>query len=262
MKTINEFQKMKEEKNKISLITCYDYWSARIIDESYIDAVLVGDSAAMVMHGFESTVYAEVEMMCYHIAAVKRGLKNKFLIGDLPFLSNRKDHNYLMDTADRFMKSGSQAVKLEGADGNLEMIEHLVKSGVPVMGHLGLMPQSVNKIGGYKIQGNEEGSSKIIFEDAVRLQQAGCFAVVLEMVPSVLAEKITSELKIPTIGIGAGPDTDGQVLVLQDLLGLNRDFNPKFVRKYINGYEEILGALNGYCSDVRRKDFPNGKESN
>ena len=261
MKTIQDFQIMKNEKKKISLVTCYDYWSARIIDESDIDAVLVGDSAAMVMHGFETTVNAELEMMCYHIEAVKRGLKNKFLIGDLPFLAHRKNLNYLMESVDRFMKAGAQAVKIEGADGNLEMIEHLVKSGVPVMGHLGLTPQSVHQLGGFKLQGKDELTAKKIFQDSLLLQQAGCFSIVLEMIPAEAAKKITDELEIPTIGIGAGPFTSGQVLVLHDLLGLNKNFNPKFVRKYLDGYDLIKTALNNFNKDIKEEKFPGINES-
>ncbi len=261
MKTIQDFQIMKNEKKKISLVTCYDYWSARIIDESDIDAVLVGDSAAMVMHGFETTVNAELKMMCYHIEAVKRGLKNKFLIGDLPFLAHRKNLNYLMESVDRFIKAGAQAVKIEGADGNLEMIEHLVKSGVPVMGHLGLTPQSVHQLGGFKLQGKDELTAKKIFQDSLLLQQAGCFSIVLEMIPAETAKKITDELEIPTIGIGAGTFTSGQVLVLQDLLGLNKNFNPKFVRKYLDGYDLIKTALNNFNKDIKEEKFPGINES-
>lgn len=243
------------------MITCYDYWSACIIDDSDIDAVLVGDSAAMVMHGFESTVHADLDMMCHHVQAVKRGLKNKFLIGDLPFLSHRRGLDYLMESVDKCMKAGAHAVKIEGADGNLEFIDHVVKSGVPVMGHLGLTPQSVNQLSGYRVQGRDERASKKILEDAIKLQQAGCFALVLEMVPAVLARLITENVSIPTIGIGGGVETDGQILVLQDMLGMNKEFYPKFVRKYVNGYDHILRALNDYNADIKSRDFPNIQES-
>ena len=261
MKTIQEFQILKNEGRKISLITCYDYWSARIIDESDIDAVLVGDSAAMVMHGFETTVNAELEMMYWHVAAVKRGLKNKFLIADLPFLIHKKEISQLVDSVDRLMKAGAQAVKIEGANGNTELIKHLVEAGVPVMGHLGLTPQSVHKLGGFKLQGKEEHSAEKIFQDAISLQQAGCFSIVLEMIPAEVAKKVTDELEIPTIGIGAGPFTSGQVLVLHDLLGVNKNFNPKFVRKYLNGYDLIQGALNNFNKDVKENKFPQPNES-
>lgn len=261
MKTVTEFKKMKSSGEKISVVTCYDYWSAQIIDETNIDAVLVGDSASMVMHGFESTVNAEIEMMRYHVAAVKRGLKNKFLIADLPFLEHRKGFEQLIDSIDKLMKAGAQAVKIEGAEGNIEMIKELTSTGIPVMGHLGLTPQSVHQFGGFKLQGKEETASKKILEGAVQLQQAGCFSIVLEMIPSALAKKITDELEIPTIGIGAGPDTDGQVLVLQDLLGMNKNFNPKFVRKYLSGFELIKDALNNFNSDIKENKFPTKEES-
>lgn len=261
MKAIQEFQKMKNERRKISVVTCYDFWSAKILDESDIDAVLVGDSAAMVMHGFETTINAELEMMCYHIAAVKRGLKNKFLIGDLPFLAHKKGFEFLADAVDKMMKAGAQAVKLEGAQGNIELIKNLIAAGVPVMGHLGLTPQSVNQLGGYKLQGVKESAAKQILEDAHSLEDAGCFSIVLEMVPSQLAKKITDELNIPTIGIGAGVHTSGQVLVLHDLLGFSGEFNPKFLRKYLNGYELIKQALNNFNLDVKKEKYPGEKES-
>jgi 3-methyl-2-oxobutanoate hydroxymethyltransferase len=261
MKTVTEFKKMKSSGEKISIVTCYDFWSAQIIDETNVDAVLVGDSASMVMHGFESTVNAEIEMMRYHVAAVKRGLKNKFLIADLPFLEHRKGFEQLILSIDKLMKAGAQAVKIEGSEGNIEIIKELTSTGIPVMGHLGLTPQSVHQFGGFKLQGKEETASKKIFEDAIQLQHAGCFSIVLEMIPSALAKKITDELEIPTIGIGAGADTDGQVLVLQDLLGMNKNFNPKFVRKYLSGFELIKDALNNFDNDIKENKFPAKEES-
>jgi len=243
------------------MVTCYDYWSAKIIDESDIDAVLVGDSAAMVMHGFETTINAEIEMMCYHTAAVKRGLKNKLLISDLPFLSNRKGISFLMESIDKLMKAGAQAVKIEGADDNLELIQYVIKSGIPVMGHIGLTPQFVHQFGGYKLQGKDEKAAEKFLDDAKKLEDAGCFAIVLEMMPSELSAKITKELSIPTIGIGAGPFTDGQILVLQDLLGMSKDFQPKFLRKYLNGFELILNSLNKFNDDVKNQNYPNKEES-
>ena len=262
MKSITEFGKMKMKKEKISLITCYDFWSAKIIDDSNIDAVLVGDSSAMVMHGFETTINAEIDMLCYHVSAVKRGVNNKLIIADLPFLEHRKGMEKLYKSVDRLMKCGANAIKIEGASGNLEMIKELSQSGIPVMGHLGLTPQSIHQLGGYKVQGKDDKSSKRIFDDAIQLESAGCFALVLEMVPAALAKKITEELSIPTIGIGAGPDTDGQVLVLHDMLGLDKNFHPKYVRKYLSGYEEILAALNHYNTDVKQQNFPDAEESN
>ncbi|MCK9425199.1 MAG: 3-methyl-2-oxobutanoate hydroxymethyltransferase [Ignavibacteriaceae bacterium] len=261
MKTVQEFMSMKQAGRKISVVTGYDYWSALILDESDVDAILVGDSAAMVMHGFETTINAELEMMCYHVAAVKRGLTNKFLIADLPFLAHKKGLTFLTESVDVLMKAGAQAVKLEGAEQNIESIKHLVSAGVPVMGHLGLTPQSIHKLGGNKLQGNDESSSERILKEAQSLEDAGCFSIVLEMIPAKLARTITETLSIPTIGIGAGIHTSGQVLVLQDLLGFSKDFNPKFLRKYLDGFSLIKSALNAYNSDVKEEKFPSAKES-
>ncbi len=261
MKSILEFKKFKEENKKISMITCYDYWSAKIIDESNIDAVLVGDSTAMVMHGYETTINADIEMMCFHVAAVKRGLKNKLLIVDLPFLAHRKGKNYLIESIDKLMKCGAQAIKIEGADDNIDLIQYIVKTGIPVMGHLGLTPQSYFQLGGYRLQGKDKLSAEKIISDSKKLEAAGCFAIVLEMIPSEISREITQVLTIPTIGIGAGLFTDGQILVLQDMLGLNRDFQPKFLRKYLNGYELILNSLNNFDDDVKKRNYPNENES-
>ena len=261
MKTVQEFSSMKLAGKKISVATCYDHWSALILDESDVDAVLVGDSAAMVMHGFDTTINAELEMMSYHVAAVKRGLRNKFLIADLPFLAHKKGLAFLTNAVDTLMKAGAQAVKLEGAEGNIESIKHLVSAGVPIMGHLGLTPQSIHQLGGNKLQGNDASSSERILKDAQSLEEAGCFAIVLEMVPAKLAKTITETLSIPTIGIGAGVHTSGQVLVLQDLLGCSKDFHPKFLRKYLEGFSLMKSALNAYNADVKEQKFPSDRES-
>lgn len=243
------------------MVTCYDTWSARIISDTQVDAVLVGDSASMVMHGFDSTVHAEIDMMAYHVAAVKRGLSSKFLVADLPFLAHRKGKRILMNSIDKLMKAGAQAVKIEGADGMLDTIEYVVKSGVPVMGHLGLTPQSHHQLGGFKLQGTESESANRIQVFSKHLENAGVFSIVLEMVPSALAKRITESMSIPTIGIGAGPFTDGQVLVLQDMLGLSKDFEPKFLRKYLDGYSQIKDALERFNQDVKNRNFPSDKES-
>lgn len=261
MKSINDFALKKNNNEPISMITCYDYWSAVIINETEIDAVLVGDSAAMVMHGFDTTVNAEVEMMAYHLAAVKRGIKDKFLIVDLPFLAHRKSDQYAMEIVDKYLKLGANAVKIEGAGSNLKIINHIVESGVPVMGHIGLTPQSVNSIGGFLVQGKNDETAKQLIEDAKALENAGCFSIVLELIPAQLAKQITELINISTIGIGAGSQTSGQILVLQDLLGLSKSFNPKFLRKYLNGFELIKTALNNYDQDVKKKLFPGEKES-
>ena len=261
MKTINEFKISKENNKPISVVTCYDYWSAIIINDTDIDAVLVGDSAAMVMHGFDTTVNAEVEMMSYHLAAVKRGLSEKLLIADMPFLAHRKGDQFAMEAVDKFIKLGANAVKIEGAGSNVKIIKHIIDSGIPVMGHIGLTPQSVNSIGGYVLQGKNEDTASQLINDAKSLEDAGCFSIVLEMIPAQLAKKITESIKIPTIGIGAGVYTSGQVLVLHDLLGLNKGFNPKFLRKYLNGFDLIKDALTRYDHEVKLKTYPGEKES-
>lgn len=261
MKTIDNFLTYKEENKKITMITCYDYWSAQIIDKSNIDAVLVGDSTAMVMHGFENTINADIEMMAFHTAAVSKGIKQKVLITDLPFLSHLKGRNRLVDNVDKIFKAGAGAVKIEGTQNTLEDIGYLVKSGIPVMGHLGMTPQSYHQFGGFKLQGNDDVKSNIISDEAKKLEDAGCFAIVLEMIPSELAKKITASIKIPTIGIGAGKYTSGQILVLQDLLGMNETFNPKFLKKYMDGFKLIENALNNYDKDVKESVFPSENES-
>lgn len=261
MKTVESFLRHKAEGKKITMITCYDFWSAQIIENSNIDAVLIGDSTAMVMHGFETTINANIEMMAWHTAAVSRGIKQKFIITDLPFLAHLKGRDQLVENVDIIFKAGANAVKIEGTGNTLTDIEYLVKSGIPVMGHLGMTPQSVNQFGGFKLQGNTDLKAKQILEEAKKLQDAGCFSIVLEMIPSGLSKIITNEIDIPTIGIGAGKYTSGQILVLQDLLGMNNNFNPKFLKKYINGYQLIQDALNNYDQDVKEELFPSEKES-
>ena len=261
MKTINDFKKSYEDGKKISVVTCYDFWSAKIIDETDIDVVLVGDSAAMVMHGFETTINAEMDMMIYHVSSARRGIKDKLLIADFPFLAHRRGIEYAMTGVDKFMKAGANAVKIEGAGDTINLIKHIVDSGIPVMGHVGLTPQSVNQFGGYKIQGKSDESAERLIRDAKNLEEAGCFSIVLELVPAEVAKKITDGISIPTIGIGAGKFTSGQILVFQDLLGLTKAFRPKFLRKYLDGFEVIKSAVNMYDADVKQKLFPNGEES-
>jgi len=256
-----DFQTCKERNEKIVMLTCYDYTSARIVQDSDVDVILVGDSAAMVMHGYGTTIPADVEMMCRHIESVARGTRNKFIVGDMPFLSFRQSLTDNMRAVARVMKAGAHAVKLEGIEGNGETVAHIVKSGVPVMGHLGLTPQSVNRLGGFRVQGRGESAAEVLRQEAIACEQAGCFAVVLECVPDELAAEITQLLTIPTIGIGAGARTDGQVLVMQDLLGLSSDFRPKFVRQYIDGRSVLLDAFNAYANDVKNGQFPAADES-
>lgn len=253
---INDFAQMKSEKKKISMITCYDYVTAKIIDKTEINSILVGDSVAMVMHGHHSTTAATIEMMATHIAAVSRGITKKFIVGDMPFLSYRKSLTDTMNNVQTLIQAGAHAVKLEGAAGNLDIIKHIVESGIPVMGHIGLTPQSVLALGGHKVQGKNQEAKKRLAEEARALEMAGCFAIVLECIPADLATEITQQLSIPTIGIGAGPDTDGQILVLHDMLGLQTEFKPKFLKHYLNSEELILHALNTYVHEVETQLYP------
>lgn len=257
---ILDFQKRKLGGQKISMVTCYDYSFAKILAQTNVDTILVGDSLAMTMHGHPHTLQATVELMALHTQAVVRGAPNKFIVADMPFLANRKGLTAVMNNVEKIMQTGAHALKIENANGNLKLIHHLVNSGVPVMGHLGLTPQSVQVLGGYKVQGREQKAQEKIMQDALALQEAGCFALVLECVPNGLAKQVTEKLQIPTIGIGAGQETDGQVLVLQDLLGMNTDFKAKFVRRYLNGEELISSAINKFHGDIQSGRFPSEEE--
>jgi 3-methyl-2-oxobutanoate hydroxymethyltransferase len=257
-----DFKLKKGQNTKISMITCYDYPSACILSESTIDSVLIGDSVAMVMHGHESTVMATLNMMLLHTQAVARGLKNKFLIVDVPFLCHRVSLSNTVENVRQLLQAGAQAVKIEGADDDVcRTISYLVQAGIPVMGHIGLLPQSVHQLGGYKIQGRDADKADSLLRDAQQLEAAGCFAVVIECVPSEVAKTITKALSIPTIGIGAGPSTDGQVLVWHDLLGLQKDFNPRFVKEFAKGHELFLNALNTYHEEIVTAQFPTKQHS-
>ena len=253
---INNFQQFKQQGKKISMVTCYDYTFAQILNSTAIDCILVGDSAAMTMHGYVNTINADVDMMKAHTMAVVKGAADKFVIADLPFLSYRKDLITNMNAIDVLMRTGANAVKLEGAAGNLNLIKHIIESGVPVMGHIGLTPQSVHQLGGFRVQGRDDAAQLVLRQQAKQLEQAGCFSIVLECVPDVLAQQITAEINIPTIGIGAGVHTDGQVLVLQDLLGLNPSFKPKFVKKYVNGFGFVQDAIEQFHQEVVASEFP------
>lgn len=253
---ITDFYNKKQSHQKISVITCYDYSSSRILSETSVDCLLVGDSVAMTMHGFKNTLSATIEMMCMHTEAVSRGAGGKFIVTDLPFLSYRKSLSDNVSATQRLMQSGAHAIKLEGVAGNLELITHLTESGVPVMGHVGLTPQFINVFGGYKIQGRDEETADKLKKEVLKLQEAGCFALVIECVPRQLAKELTELLAIPTIGIGAGPDTDGQVLVFQDMLGLNIDFKPKFVKIFSDLQEHIKAGVEQYVRAINLKEFP------
>jgi 3-methyl-2-oxobutanoate hydroxymethyltransferase len=261
MTNIRDFARSKAERRKISIVTAYDAWSAHLVQRSTVDAILVGDSAAMVMHGHTTTIPATIAMMALHTAAVARAAGDKFLIADLPFLSYRQGLSSAMRAVGALLRSGAHAVKLEGVDGHEDVIRQIVGSGVPVMGHVGLTPQFVNEFGGFRVQGRDSEQAENILRQAHTLEDLGCFSIVLECIPAGLATRITSELVIPTIGIGAGPCTDGQVLVLQDLWGIGTDRAPRFVRRYIDGDTVLTEALDRYDADVKGHRFPSAAES-
>lgn len=256
-----DYIKYKNDNKNISMITCYDYWTATIIEKTDIDTILVGDSLAMISHGYSSTLPADVELMTLHTAAVRKGAPTKFIISDMPFLSHRKSLDSVLDSAGKLMRAGANAIKLEGVTGHEGTIKHLVQSGIPVMGHLGLTPQSFNSFGGFKVQSKTEEAVIKLIEDAKTLQDLGCFGIVLECIPDSAGKRVSEAINIPTIGIGAGKDTDGQVLVLQDMLGVNTGYTPKFVRKFMDGTNLIKAALQDYNTTVKSGEFPGEGES-
>ena len=248
--------------NKIVCLTAYDYPTARLVDEAGVDVILVGDSVAMVALGYDSTLPVTLDEMIHHARAVRRGTKHALLVADMPFGSYHADTAESLRNAVRFVKeAGVEAVKVEGGERRLELIARLTEAEIPVMGHIGLTPQSVNALGGYRVQGKTTDSAEQLLRDARAVEAAGAFAVVLEAVPRELAAQITRELRIPTIGIGAGPDCDGQILVVHDILGLTFDQTPKFARKYANVGEVISNAVRSYCDDIRKGNFPSDSES-
>jgi 3-methyl-2-oxobutanoate hydroxymethyltransferase len=251
-----------ENSKKIVCLTAYDYPTARLLDEAGVDVILVGDSVAMVALGYDSTLPVTLDEMLHHARAVRRGTKRALLVADMPFGSYHSETTESLRNAVRFVKEASvEAVKVEGGERRLELIARLTEAEIPVMGHVGLTPQSVNALGGYRVQGKTTDSAEQLLRDARAVEAAGAFAVVLEAVPRELAAQITRELRIPTIGIGAGPDCDGQILVVHDLLGLTFDQTPKFARRYANVGEAIANAVRGYCEDVRKGNFPSDSES-
>ena len=256
-----DFLRAKAERRKLSMVTCYDYTFARLLSNSAIDGVLVGDSAAMVMHGHSSTLSASVELMRLHTEAVARGASGKFIVADMPFLSFRKGPAAALDSASTLMIAGAHAVKLEGVDGHEDVIQRMTESGIPVMGHLGLQPQSVRAYGGFRVQGRSDESARNIVRQAAALEGLGAFAIVLECVPANLAREISESLRIPTIGIGAGAACDGQILVLQDLLGMNTDFQPKFARPFLDGARCVTETLARFDTAVKAGTFPAEEES-
>lgn len=261
MPSVRQFAAAKSGRRKIVMVTAYDAWSARLLADTPVDCLLVGDSAMMVMHGQQDTLGATIELMAQHTRAVARGAGDKFIVADLPFLAARKRVAYALDASAQLLRAGAHAVKIEGIRGHAHVIRHLVESGIPVMGHLGLQPQSVHALGGYTVQGRSEEEAQRLREDAAALEAAGAFAVVLECIPRPLAREVTKALKIPTIGIGAGGACDGQVLVLHDLLGFNPDFKPRFVRRFADGATLVKRGVTRYAKAVRSGQFPGAKES-
>ena len=260
--TLTDLRRRKSDGQKISMVTCYDSSFARLVDDSGIDMVLVGDSLGNVMLGYEDTIPVTLEHMIHHSAAVARTLVKPFLAVDMPFFSYKISTEQALESAGRLVQEGmAQAVKLEGGLEIVDKVKAITEAGIPVVGHLGLTPQNVHAFGGYKVQGRDAKAEEFILESAKALQDAGAFCLVLELVPAALAEKVTNLLEIPTIGIGAGPNCDGQVLVLQDLLGFHEDFNPKFLKKYANLGEAISSALKEYDADVKSGQFPTKENS-
>ncbi len=259
--TTNTLQKMKSNGEKISMITAYDFSFARIFDGAGIDVILVGDSASNVMAGHETTLPITLDQIIYHASSVIRGVNRSLVVVDLPFGAYQSNSKEALASAIRIMKeTGAHAVKLEGGEEVLESARRILAAGVPVMGHLGLTPQSIYKFGTYTVRAREEAEADKLKADAKLLEQEGCFGIVLEKIPATLAKEVSESLVIPTIGIGAGRHCDGQVLVMHDLLGINTEFKPRFLRQYLNMHEQVTGAVKSYISDVKSREFPNENE--
>lgn len=259
--TTRSLFEMKQNGEKISMLTAYDFTMAKIVDESGVDVILVGDSASNVMAGHETTLPITLDQMIYHASSVVRAIHRALVVVDLPFGSYQSDSKEALRSAIRIMKeSGGHAVKLEGGSEIKDSIKKILNAGIPVMGHLGLTPQSIYKFGTYNVRAKEEQEAEKLLEDAKMLEKIGCFALVLEKIPAQLAKKVAESISIPVIGIGAGNGVDGQVLVIHDMLGMNNEFNPRFLRRYLNLYEQMTTAIGQYVSDVKSVDFPNENE--
>src|SRR6187549_1333299 len=260
--TTHTLQRMKASGEKISMLTAYDFSFARIFDEAGIDIILVGDSASNVMAGHETTLPITLDQMIYHAQSVVRGVKRSLIVVDLPFGAYQGNSKEALSSTIRIMKeTGAHSIKLEGGEEIVESIKRILSAGVPVMGHLGLTPQSIYKFGTYTVRAKAEEEALKLKKDALLLQEAGCFAIVLEKIPAVLAQEVSESLQIPTIGIGAGRFCDGQVLVMHDMLGINTEFKPRFLRQYLNLYEQVTDAVQQYVSDVKSNSFPADNES-
>ena len=256
--TTLRLKEMKDRGEKIAMLTSYDYSMAKIVDAAGVDVILVGDSAANVMAGYETTVPITLDAMIYHARSVVRAVERALVVVDLPFGTYQGNSKMALDSAIRIMKeTEADAVKLEGGEEILESVERILTAGIPIMGHLGLTPQSIHKFGTYTVRAREEAEAEKLVRDARLLEEAGCFAVVLEKIPAVLAESVSKELSIPTIGIGAGGGTDGQVLVIHDMLGINKGFSPRFLRRYADLHTVMTDAVGRYVADVKSQDFPN-----
>ena len=261
-KTATTFQRLKDNNEKIAMLTAYDYSTAKVLEEADIDGILVGDSLAMVALGHENTYNVTLEEMLVFVKAVARGAKDSFIVGDMPFMSYNLSIEQGLKNASEMIKAGASAVKLEGCNEHiLSLVKRCVESGIPVLGHLGLTPQLLNTLGGYKIQGKTAEAVEVILESAKKLQEAGAFAIVLELLPAESAEYITNNLRIPTIGIGAGVGCDGQIVVTDDILGKFTDFAPKFVKKFANLHDVVLNGVMEYSTEVKNGLFPSEKES-
>lgn len=259
--TVKSLQEMKDSGEKISMLTSYDYTTAGIVDKSGIDVILVGDSASNIMAGHETTLPITLDQMIYHASSVIRAVKRALVVVDLPFGTYQSDSQAALESAIRIMKeSGSHAVKLEGGKQIKDSIKRIINAGIPVMGHLGLTPQSIYKFGTYTVRAKEKEEAKQLLTDAKYLEKIGCFAIVLEKVPSSLAEKVAKEINIPIIGIGAGNKVDGQVLVLHDLIGMTKEFNPRFLRRYMNLHDDMIDAISNFSKDIKKGSFPNKNE--
>ena len=259
--TTKSLIEMKANGEKISMLTAYDFTMAKIVDSAGIDVILVGDSASNVMAGHETTLPITLELMIYHASSVVRAATRALVVVDLPFGSYQSDSKEALRSSIRIMKeSGGHAVKLEGGSEIKDSIKKILNAGIPVMGHLGLTPQSIYKFGTYTVRAKEDAEAEKLLEDAKMLERIGCFALVLEKIPAHLAQKVAESISIPVIGIGAGSGVDGQVLVIHDMLGMNNEFNPRFLRRYMNLYEDMTSAISQYVTDVKSKDFPNDKE--
>ncbi len=259
--TTLRLKEMKDRGEKIAMLTSYDYSMAKIVDAAGVDVILVGDSAANVMAGYETTVPITLDAMIYHARSVVRAVERALVVVDLPFGTYQGNSKMALDSAIRIMKeTEADAVKLEGGEEILESVERILTAGIPIMGHLGLTPQSIHKFGTYTVRAREEAEAEKLVRDARLLEEPGCFAVVLEKIPAVLAERVSKELSIPTIGIGAGGGTDGQVLVIHDMLGINKGFSPRFLRRYADLHTVMIDAVGRYVADVKSQDFPNEQE--